>query len=115
MSETKPITATGQLSKFNKYIFNPTSANGKDVLFTRLGYSIQDSDTLLRIYLQQAAIKYSTGEYTLGKLGEYGQKIYIDIEIPGVGDAAGQSAIYKSVWMIDPDGSIRLVTPFGGK
>jgi hypothetical protein len=63
---------------------------------------------------QQAAAKFAKGEYTLGKLDQYGQRINIEIEVRGIGDAAGKTSHMRSGWMIQSDGSIKLNTPFSG-
>jgi filamentous hemagglutinin len=63
---------------------------------------------------KQAAEKFSKGEYSLGKADQYGQRIDIEIVLPGKGSAAGQTSYLKSGWMIQQDGSIKLDTPFSG-
>lgn len=73
-----------------------------------------NSEELVQIYQKQAAQKYARGEYTLGKADEWGQRINIEIELPGIGDAAGRTSYIKSGWMIGEDGSITLNTPFAG-
>ena len=54
--------------------------------------------------------KYKVGDYAVGKADQYGQRITIDITI-GRGT---NTTIVKSGWMINPDKSIRLITPFAG-
>ena len=54
------------------------------------------------------------GEYTLGKLDQYRQRIDIEIAVPGTGSAVGKTSHMWSGWMIQPDGNIRLNTPFSG-
>lgn len=54
------------------------------------------------------------GQYTLGKLDEYGQRFNIEIKLPGIGAASGKTSSLKSGWMTRPDGSITLNTPFSG-
>jgi len=66
------------------------------------------------MWAQQAADKFAKGEYTLGKLDQYGQRINIEIEVPGIGDAAGKISHMQSGWMIQAGGSISLTTPFSG-
>ncbi len=63
---------------------------------------------------QQAAAKHARGEYTLGKADQYGQRINIEIEVHGTGDAAGKTSYMQSGWMVLPDGNIKLNTPFSG-
>uniref|UniRef100_UPI0018C8269B DUF6883 domain-containing protein n=1 Tax=Pectinatus frisingensis TaxID=865 RepID=UPI0018C8269B len=102
------------IRKFTEYIFKDGAAPGKDVVFKNLGYEIKDSETLVKIYNEQAAAKFAKGEYTLGKADSFGQRINIEIELPGIGDAAGETSYFKFGWMIRPDGSLTLNTPFSG-
>jgi hypothetical protein len=75
---------------------------------------VKHAQQLVKIYEEQAALKYQQGAYTLGKLDQYGQRINITIDLPGIGDAAGKSSRIISGWMQRPDGSITLNTPFSG-
>lgn len=62
---------------------------------------------------RQALEKYLTGDYTLGKLDRYGQRISIRVTIPrkkGIGDVS-----FITGWMAEPNGKLRLTTPYGGK
>jgi len=106
--------ATVNSRKFSEYIFKDGAAPGKDVVYKNLGYGAQDSEMLTKIYQEQGAAKYAAGEYSLGKLDSYGQRIDIEIQLNGIGDAAGKTSYLKSGWMINPDGSIKLNTPFSG-
>ncbi len=99
--------------KFSDYVFTSNSS-GKDVVFRSLGYTGEDSATLAKIWQTQAAEKFSKGEYTLGKVDQYGQRINIEIELPGKGEAAGKTSYLKSGWMMQPTGEIKLNTPFSG-
>ena len=76
-----------------------------------LGYTNSDSELLTKIYQTQGYSKYISGEYTLGKLNEFGQRINIGIELKGIN---GKSSFLNSGWHIMPDGSIKLNTPFSG-
>lgn len=100
--------------KFSAYIFKDGAAPGKDIIFKNLGYDINDSKLLTDIYQEQGAIKYKSGNYTLGKLDQFGQRINIEIELPGIGNETGKISYINSGWMIKPDGSISLNTPFSG-
>lgn len=62
----------------------------------------------------QAAAKFQAGDYALGTLDQYGQRITIEIVVPGIGAKVGKVAYMKSGWMIMEDGSIKLNTPFTG-
>lgn len=107
-------SVTVDSKKFSEYIFKDGAAPGKDVVYKNLGYGINDSETLSQLYQNQAAANYASGNYTLGNLTEYGQIINIEIKLPGIGSAAGNTSYLKSGWMINPDNSIRLVTPLAG-
>ena len=100
--------------KFSEYIFKDGAAPGKGKVFRNLGYSIKDSKLLAEIYQKQGAAKYMSGDYTLGKLDNYGQRINIEIELPGIGNYAEKISYVNSGWMIKSDGSISLNTPFSG-
>jgi hypothetical protein len=100
--------------KFSEYIFKDGAAPGKDVVFKNLGYNINDSKLLTKIYQEQGAAKYASGNYTLGKLDNFGQRINIEIELNGVGSAKSKTSYINSGWIIKPDNSISLNTPFSG-
>lgn len=62
---------------------------------------------------RQAREKYISGEYTLGKLNIFGQRMNIVIEIPRK-DGSG-TATFTSGWMVKPSGKLKLNTPYRGK
>jgi filamentous hemagglutinin len=101
------------IRKFSDYIFTAKSG-GKDTVFRSLGYTAKDSEALVQIWQTQAAEKFSKGEYTLGKVDQYGQRINIEIVLPGKVEAIGKTSYLKSGWMIQPEGGIKLNTPFSG-
>jgi hypothetical protein len=106
--------ALAPVQKFSDYIFKEGATHGKAAVFRRLGYSKDHSEQLAQMWREQAATKYAKGEYTLGKLDQYGQRINIEIEVPGIGNSTGKTSYMESGWMIQPDGSITLNTPFSG-
>jgi filamentous hemagglutinin len=106
--------ATAPVEKFSDYIFKEGATHGKDAVFQALGYAKEDSPQLAKLWEEQAAVKFGKGDYTMGKLDQYGQRINIEIEVPGIGDSAGQTSHMRSGWMIQKDGSIKLNTPFSG-
>ena len=106
--------AIAPVEKFSQYIFKEGATHGKDTVFRSLGYDASHSESLAHLWSKQAANKYAKGDYTLGKLDEFGQRINISIELPGIGEAAEKMSHLKSGWMILPDGSIKLNTPFSG-
>ena len=83
-------------------------------MFRSLGYDASHSGSLAATYEQQALSKFSSGEFTLGKLDAYGQRINIGIELPGIGEAAGKTSYLNSGWMMLDENAIKLNTPFSG-
>ncbi|HVZ39959.1 MAG TPA: RHS repeat-associated core domain-containing protein [Candidatus Kapabacteria bacterium] len=106
--------AKAPVEKFSDYIFKEGATHGKAAVFENLGYSGENSAELAKIWEEQAAAKYSEGDFTLGKLDQYGQRINIVIQVRGIGNASGQTSSMISGWMIRPDGTITLNTPFSG-
>jgi filamentous hemagglutinin len=103
-------TATADVAKFSGYAF----VTNKAPIFESYGYTAADSQDLADLYVQQAAQRFADGDYRLGEFDQYGQRITIQIDLPGQGAATGLSTILDTGWMIEPDGSIRLLTPFAG-
>ncbi len=84
-----PSKAAGTLSisdyrKFDPYLFRPKEVDkhGKNDAFESWGYSVSDSPWLQKELERQALEKYLSGEYTLGQLDKYGQRISIRVTIP---------------------------------
>lgn len=102
------------VEKFSEYIFKDGADHGKDAVFRALGYGKEHAEKLALIWQKQAAKAYANGNYTLGKLDQYGQRINIEISLPGIGKSKGKVSHMNSGWMINKDGSIRLNTPFSG-
>lgn len=67
--------------KFSEYIFKDGAAPGKAVVYKNLGYSVKDSELLTKVYQEQAAAKYASENYTLGKLDSFGQRINIEMSL----------------------------------
>ena len=93
--------ATAPIEKFSHYLFKEGATHGKDKVFRSLGYNAKDSAQLAKLWEKQASAKYAQGNYTLGKLNQYGQHINITIDVPGVGVAAGKTRSVTSGWMIN--------------
>jgi len=102
------------VEKFRDYIFKPGATHGKDHVFRSLGYNQAHSAQLATIFEQQAADRYAHGEFSLGRLDHYGQRINIEIQLDGTDDYSDQKSYLISGWMIQNDGSITLNTPFTG-
>ena len=101
--------------KFDPYLFNTNGlqTHNKEKLFTEWGYTVEDARWLQAKIERQAREKYIAGEYILGKLNWNGQRISIRITIPrkdGSGDVT-----FITGWMVEPNGKLRLTTPYGGK
>ena len=101
------------IEKFENYIFKPSNNKSKKELFESWGYDILDSKWLQEEFCRQALDKYSSGEFTLNKLNEYGQRINIEIELPRKNGSG--IVTFQSGWMVYPNGLIKLVTPYGEK
>lgn len=112
----KPISqskASCAIEKFTDYLFSERYAdNGKIKLFRELGFTIEDSDNLKWEFERQALCKYLEGDYILGKLNEYGQRITIEI---GLNSPKKGDIIIKTGWMIRPLGFLTCNTPLGAK
>lgn len=108
-------TANSEYSKFDPYLFNITGIypHTKEKLFKMWGYTVDDAKWLQAEMERQAREKYIAGEYILGKLNKDGQRISIRIEIPRK-DGSG-TVSFVSGWMAQPNGQLRLITPYGGK
>lgn len=104
--------ASCAIEKFTKYVFLPENSKGKTALFKDLGYTIEDSEYLKSEFEIQAKQKYLNGEYVLGKLNNYGQRITIEIKLKS---AIKDDIILKTGWMIRPLGYITCNTPLGDR
>ena len=111
--DVSQITATAECSveKFTKYIF--AEGNSKKDLFEIWGYSIIDSEYLQQEFIKQAKLAYSVGDYELGRLDDYGQRISIEIKLKRK-DKIGY-VTFTSGWMVYPNGRLVLTTPYGDK
>lgn len=65
------------------------------------------------IILISRKTRFKNGNYTIGLLNEYGQRISIRVELPRKNGDGTVSFI--TGWMVNPNGLIQLNTPFGGK
>jgi hypothetical protein len=96
--------------KFLNYVLVPGHPSGKDRIFLgRLGYrprNEEDARTLAATYMEQARRKLEAGDVVIGEADEYGRRVVIAIEIRG--------ALVRSAWLLRPDGTFDLVTPFTG-
>lgn len=72
-----------------------------------------DSENLKKEFEKQAKLAYSVGDYELGRLNKYGQRINIIITLKRKNNKNNVS--FYSGWMVYPNGKILLITPYGGK
>lgn len=72
----KTIAAHSDYSKYDPYLFDPEGfyKHGKNKAFESWGYTITDAQWLKDEIERQARERYTSGEYTLGKL------IFVDRE-----------------------------------
>ena len=107
--------AHSDYSKFDPYLFNTTGTypHNKEKLFKEWGYTVDDAAWLQAEIERQAREKYIAGEYELGSLNKYGQRLDVVIEIPRK-DKVG-TVTFISGWMVEPNGKLKLNTPYGGK
>ena len=108
-------TADSAFSKFDPYLFNRENAysHNKQQMFESWGYTIGDAEWMQKTIERQGIEKYVRGDYKLGVLNEYGQRISIRIEIPRKG--SNEMVSFISGWNVCPNGHIQLNTPYGGK
>ncbi len=107
-------TAAADYSKFDPYLFNPDRfySHNKQVMFESWGYHIEDARWLQSEIERQGLEKYIAGDYTLGVLNTYGQRISIRVEIPR---KVGEGTVsFITGWLVWPNGRIQLNTPYGG-
>ena len=73
-----------QYAKFDPYLFDPENfyKHGKSEMLESWGYSVQDSTYLKEEIEKQGLEKYKNGDYKLGLLNKYGQRISIRVELP---------------------------------
>ncbi len=102
-------------TKFDPYLFNRDGRypHNKEKLFNSWGYTIDDSKWLQSEIKKQGLEKYIDGDYELGLLNCYGQRINIRVEIPRKNQSGTVNFI--TGWMVKPNGLIQLNTPFGEK
>ena len=110
------ITAIAEcdIRKFTDYIFHedPLTNKGKKDLFESWGYDKIYSEQLQAEIIKQAQEKYANGEYELGKLDFFGQRINITIVLL---TPNGKIVSFRSGCMVYPDGRLKITTPYGGK
>ena len=97
--------------KISKYLL---SEKGKLGLMQSMGYSSEDADYLYNTIAENAKKKFYSGEYILGSLNIYGQKVNIELELKGKGLKENQTYRFITGWTAYPNGKLHNNTPFGG-
>ena len=107
--------AASAYEKFAKYALDPTNSKnkGKAQMFESWGYTAADSEWMMAEYQRQAKEKYIAGDYVLGVLNMHGQRISVQITLPRKNGSG--TVTFITGWMVETNGKIRLVTPYGGK
>lgn len=105
-----PRFITASPRKFSAYVLDPQHASGKAaIVVDRFGYrpnSQEDATALASSYVAQASECLRTGNFRLGMRDEFGHRYTIPILIRQVTVLSG--------WLLRPDGTLALVTPFAG-
>lgn len=101
------------IEKFTKYTFVPSLIDDKKQLFELWGYDIMDSEYLKQEFERQAKLAYSVGDYELGLLDDFGQRINIKTTLKKKNK--NEYITFSSGWMVYPNGKISLTTPYGRK
>ncbi|MCI8914074.1 MAG: hypothetical protein HFF38_08090 [Lawsonibacter sp.] len=109
------VSAYSDYSKFDPYLFNTQGKypHTKEKLFASWGYTVTDAQWLQTEMERQAMEKYRSGDYKLGTLDVFGQRLNIRIEIPRKNSS--EMVSFVSGWMVLPNGKLKLNTPYGGK
>jgi len=81
-SLTAKVNVGVPVEKFSGYIFKDGATHGKDHIFRSLGYGVEHSSQLAKMYQSQAAKLYSQGRFNAGEMTKYGQRIEIGINVP---------------------------------
>lgn len=108
-------SAYAAYQKFDPYLFNTKGKekHNKEKLFYSWGYDVNDSNYLKKQIEKQGLEKYLSGDYKLGVLNNYGQRISIRIEIPN--KITNENVSFIVGFMVYPNGKLKLTTPYGGK
>ena len=84
------IFAIAPIEKFRDYLFKQGATHSKDHVFISLGYDRSHSAELALLFERQAADRYAHEDFPLGRSDEHGQRINIEIELPGIGEYTGR-------------------------
>ena len=80
-------------------------------MFKAWGYDIRDAYYLKEEIERQGRLAYRCGEYELGEINKYGQRLNIVIHLRR--RDTGKEVTFVSGWLVYPNGRIALTTPYG--
>lgn len=105
-----PSAVVADPRKFPVYVLVPGHPNGKSHFFLQtLGFrpmNQEDAEALAALYVEQAILSLSDRRYQVGSSNEHGRRCTIPIPIRG--------RVLRSGWILRPDGTLSLTTPFSG-
>ena len=108
---TIEVQTRSSIEKYTKYIFDDEKNKGKKELLEKWGYSVFDSNFLKEEIEKQSRLSMQCGEYELGSLDGYGQRINVVIHLKR--KDTGEDVTFVAGWMVYPDGKVVLTTPYG--
>ena len=108
---TIEVQTKSSIEKYTKYIFDNEKNKGKKELLEKWGYSVFDSNFLKEEIEKQSRLSMQCGEYELGSLDGYGQRINVVIHLKR--KDTGEEVTFVAGWMVYPDGKVVLTTPYG--
>jgi hypothetical protein len=106
----RPRGIVVDVRKFSDYVLDPAKARGKDGVFINLlGFRALhrgDAAELAALYARRAREAIDAGDIEVGRPTIFGLRCTIAVTVRGVA--------LRSGWLLEPDGQLRLVTPFSG-
>ncbi|MBQ7884592.1 MAG: hypothetical protein IJ318_00645 [Clostridia bacterium] len=88
--------------------------NNKGDWIKAFGYHENDKEKFLEVLLTKTRESYFYGNYYIQSLTNYGCKINLQIDIPGINEKSGKVYKIETNYMIFPKGKIKMNTPIGG-
>lgn len=79
-----------------------------------MGYLDLDAEEIYQTIAENAQLQFMRGNYILGTLSKYGQKVNIVLALPGKRDKQGTTYRVKTGWTAFPNGKLHNNTPIGG-
>ena len=87
----------------------------KNGLANAWGYSLLEKNDFKKAFINSVLKEYLNGNYVIFKHDGFGIQITIIASIPGINYKKGRTYIFKTGFMIYPNGKIENTTIFGGK